>query len=85
MFTVHEVHLSEPPVYRLREDLGDALDGTFYEQELQKVSVPVDKVYRVESVLQRRKVGGRTEALVKWFGCPSKFNSWIDAKALTAL
>ena len=82
VFTVHEVHPSEPPVYRLRDDLGDVLDGTFYELELQKVSVPDDKVYRVESVLQRRKVGGRTEALVKWFGYPSKFNSWIDAKAL---
>ena len=35
-----------------------------------------------ELVLQRRKVGRRTEALVKWFGYPSKFNSWIDASAL---
>ena len=58
------------------------LDGTFYELELQKVSVPVDRVYRVEAVLQRRKVGRRQEALVKWFGYPSKFNSWIDAGAL---
>ena len=49
------------------------------------MSVPDDKVYRVESVMQRRKVGGRTEALVKWFGYPSKFNSWFDAKALTPL
>ena len=82
MFTIHEVHPSDPPVYRLRDDLGEVLDGPFYELELQKVSVPVDRVYRVESVLQRRKVGRRTEALVKWFGYPSKFNSWIDASAL---
>ena len=82
MFTIHEVHPSDPPVYRLRDDLGEVLDGTFYELELQKVSVPVDQVYRVESVLQRRKVGRRKEALVKWFGYPSKFNSWIDARAL---
>ena len=82
VFTVHEVHPSEPPVYRLRDDLGDVLDGTFYELELQKVSVPADKVYRVESVLQRRKIGARTMVLVKWFGHPTKFNSCIDAKAL---
>ena len=82
MFTIHEVHPSDPPVYRLRDDLGEVLDDTFYEMELQKVSAPVDKVYYVEAVLQRRKVGRRTEALVKWFGYPSKFNSWIDAKAL---
>ena len=44
MFTIHEVHPSDPPVYRLIDDLGEVLDGTFYEPELQKVSVPVDKV-----------------------------------------
>ena len=57
MFTIHEVHPSDPPVYRLIDDLGEVVDGTFYEPELQKVLVPADKVYRVESVLQRRKVG----------------------------
>ena len=82
MFTIHEVHPSDPPVYRLIDDLGEVLDGTFYEPELQKVSVPIDKVYRVESVLQRRKVGRRTEVLVKWYGYPSQFNSWVDAEAL---
>ena len=81
MFTIHKVHPSDPPVYRLIDDLGEVLDDTFYEPELQKVSVPDDKGYRVESVLQRRKVDRRTEALVKWFGYPSIFNNWIDAKA----
>ena len=27
MFTIHEVHPSDPPVYRLRDDLGEVLDG----------------------------------------------------------
>ena len=64
MFTIHEVHPPphDPPVYRLIDDLSEVLDGTFYEPELQKVSVSTDKVYRMESVLQRRKVGRRTEA-----------------------
>ena len=82
LFTVHEVHPSDPPVYRLRDDLGEVLEGTFYELELQKVTVPFDKVYRVEAVLKRRTVGKRKEALVKWFGHSSYFNSWIDAKGL---
>ena len=82
LFTVHEVHPSDPPVYRLRDDLGEVLEGTFYELELQKVTVPFDKVYRVEAVLKRRTVGKRKEALVKWFGYGSYFNSWIDAKGL---
>ncbi|KAI0217884.1 hypothetical protein LSAT2_030345, partial [Lamellibrachia satsuma] len=37
LFTIHEVHPSDPPVYRLRDDLGEVLEGTFYEMELQKV------------------------------------------------
>ncbi|RLJ22609.1 hypothetical protein DJ031_00475 [bacterium endosymbiont of Escarpia laminata] len=85
IFTIREVHPSDPPVYRLTDDLGEILDGTFYEPELQKVTVPIDKLYRVESIVQRRKVGRRREVLVKWFGYPSKFNSWIDAKGLVGL
>ena len=82
LFTIHEVHPSDPPVYRLRDDLGEVLEGTFYELELQKVTVPFDKVYRVEAVLKRRTVGKRKEVLVKWFGYGPFFNSWIDAKGL---
>ena len=73
LFTIREVHVSDPPVYRLVDDLGEVLDGTFYEPELQKVLVSKDKLYRVESLLQRRKVGKRTEALVKWYGYPTRF------------
>ena len=82
MFTVHEVRPSVPAMYRLRDDLGDVLEGTFYELELQKMVIPADKVFRVEAVLERCNVGARTNALVKWFGCSSKFNSWIDARSL---
>ena len=80
VFSIHDVHPSDPPVYWLNDDPGEVLHGTFYEPEQQRVSVPIDKLYRVESVLLRRKVGKRSEALVKWYGYPSKFNSWIDAK-----
>ena len=60
IFTIHEVHPSDPPVYRLIDDLSEVVDGTFYEPELQKVSVSADKMYRMESILQRCKVGRRT-------------------------
>ena len=48
IFTIHEVHPSDPPVYRLIDDLGEMLYGIFYESELQKVFVPAVKMYRVE-------------------------------------
>ena len=65
---------------RLVDWHGDRLDGTFYEPELQKVIVPVGKTYRIESELRRRNNG--REVLVKWFGYPESFNSWIDVRTL---
>ena len=78
LFTIVDVHRSDPPVYRLVDWDGDS---TFYEPELQKVIVPAGKTYRIESELRRRKNG--REVLVKWFGYPESFNSWIDARTLT--
>ena len=80
LFTIVNAHRSDPPVYHLTDWHGDKLDGTFYEPELQKVVVPKDKTYRVESVLRWRNK--RREVLVKWFGYPTSFNSWIKAKTL---
>ena len=84
LFTVGEAHPFDPPVYRLIDGAGTILDGTFYEQELQKVIVSQDKLYRVEAVLQRRKKGKRAEVQVKLSGYPASFNTWIDAKAVVA-
>ena len=80
LFTIVNAHCSDPPVYRLTDWYCDKLDGTFYETELQKVTVPYDKTYRVESVL--RWCNKRREVLVKWFGYPASFNSWIAVKTL---
>ena len=52
IFTVKSVHRTDPPVYRLIDDQGSRIEGTFYEQELQKVVVTQDKVYRIEKLLQ---------------------------------
>ena len=82
LFTIVDAHRSDPPVYRLVDWHGDSLDGTFYEPELQKVIVSADKTYRVEAELRRRNNG--REVLVKWFGYPESFNSWIDARTLTS-
>ena len=82
LFTIVDVHRSDPPVYRLVDWHGDRLDDTFYEPELQKVIVPACKTYRIESELSRRNNG--REVLVKWLGYPESFNSWIDVRILTS-
>ena len=67
-------------VYKLEDWMGEPIEGQFYEDEVQEVE-PSD-LFFIESVLQRRTVGGEKQVLVKWRGWPKKFNTWIDAKEL---
>jgi len=41
------------------------------------IKTTVPDYYEVEKVLKTRKVGNKTESLVKWKGWPDKYNSWI--------
>ena len=51
------------------------MNGTFYEQELQKTT---QEVFRIEKVIKKNG----TKSLVKWLGYPESFNSWVDDKDL---
>ena len=75
IFTVVSVLKGTSPVtYKLEDSVGDALDGSFYEAELQKVTPP--DYYDIEEIVDTRKRRGKTEYLVKWRGYPSSFNTW---------
>ena len=68
------------PLYYKIKDLQDKLlEGTFYEEELQKINKK-DDVFRIERILQQRKRKKGVEFLVKWFGYPASFNSWVPEK-----
>lgn len=84
LFTVYKRFLRQVPVYKLKDDAGEILDGTFYEPELQKI-IKNDDVYRVEKVLRKRKRRGVTEYFVKWKGYSDKFNSWVSEKDISKL
>ena len=66
--------------YRIEDDHGEELEGTFYPQELQRV-VKTDDVYEVEEVLayKKRRMGKKIipEVKVRWKGYPPSFDSWI--------
>ena len=61
--------------YEITDYNGEEIQGSFYEQELQKTS---QGTFRMENVLKRQ---GDT-CLVKWMGYPKSFNSWIDTKTI---
>ncbi len=54
VFTITKRILRRPPVYKIADYEGEELEGTFYEQEPQKVSKTDDDYYRVEKILKSR-------------------------------
>ena len=74
IFQIDSRQASRPPTYRIKDLIGEEIQGRFYETELQKVNKR-DDVYRVEKILKKRKRNGKTEILVKWQGWPQNFNS----------
>ena len=60
---------TKPVTYRLVDLQGEAVTGSFYEQELQRSS---QEIFRIEKVILRDNK--RKLALVKWRGYPDKFN-----------
>ena len=67
--------------YKIKEMDDTPLEGTFYFQDLQKVTVSDDDLYRVEKVLKRKG----DKLLVRWKGWPDKYDSWIDKKDVKKL
>ena len=62
-------------MYKVEEFDGTPVKGTFYAEDLQKVTVDDNMLWRVEKVLKRR----RGQMLVRWKGWPAKYDSWIKA------
>ena len=65
------------PVYTILDWDGERVDGTFYEPELQPVTIDPTTEYRVEKILKRRIRNKRKEVLVRWLHWPKKYDRWI--------
>ena len=75
VFKISKIQLTIPVTYKITDYNEEEMQGSFYEQELQKTS---QKTFRIEKVLKRQG----DKSLVKWMGYPKSFNSWIDAKTM---
>ena len=65
------------PLYKVKDWNGDIVEGWWYTSELQKIDKEQDDLWKVEKVLERRKVRGKGQSLVKFLNWPKKFNMWI--------
>jgi len=78
VFTVSKIQYTDQPTYKIKDYNNDEIQGTFYEQELQKTN---QEVFRIEKIIRKRG----DKLLVKWFGYPKSFNSWVENKDLIKL
>lgn len=85
VFRITYVIERTPVVYEICDLLGENIDGVFYENELQKISLPTDTKYKIDKILRKRTRRGRSEVFVRWKGYPSKFNSWIRSSELSVI
>ena len=76
VFVVRKVNKGTIPTYKIEEWDGTTLQGTFYKQDLQKVTVMDDNIFRIEKIVKRKG----NKVLVNWKGWPDKYNSWIEKR-----
>lgn len=81
VFVVQSIYTTKPVVtYKLTEWDGTPIKDTFYEQDVQKVLVRDDALFRVYKVLKRKD----NKVLVAWKYWPRKYDSWIWKKRYTS-
>ena len=77
VFVVDKVLPTKPITYHVIDSMGEEIEGTFYEKELQKAK---QQTFGIEKVLRRD--AKKKKALGKWIGYSDKFKSWINFKDL---
>ena len=80
VFVVSQAMSGVVPTYKIQEWDGTSVEGTFYHQDLQKVTVKDDDLFRVEKIVKRKG----DKVLVRWKSWPDKYDSWIEKRALTS-
>ena len=51
---VRRVRLGKIPTYKVEEWDGSEIKGTFYEQDLQKVTMDDDDLFRIDKIVKRK-------------------------------
>ena len=73
-------------LYKLKDDRDDLVPGSFKSDQIMKVEIDDDTVWRIEgAALAYRMRNGRREALVKFLDYDDSYNQWIPAANLRDL
>ena len=77
VFTISSVKATKPSTYTIKDTLGEPVQGTFYEQDLQLS-------YRKSFVLSEYSGRRKIKFYVKWKGYCDAFNLWVVLTDLKA-
>jgi hypothetical protein len=75
IFIISGINNTNPITYSIKDLNEEAIQGSFYQQELLPTK---QEVFRIEKVIRRKN----NQALVKWKGYSDKFNSWVSLSDL---
>ena len=67
-----------PVTCKITDYNGEEIQGSFYEQELQKTK---QDIFRIANIIKQQG----NKSLVKWLGYNDSFNSWADNKDINKL
>ena len=76
VFVVRSVKKGRVPTYKVDEWDGTQVKGTFYAEDLQKVTVEDDDLFRIDKIVRRKG----DKVLVHWKGWPDKYDTWLNKK-----
>ena len=83
VFVIQEHLPRNPPVYTVKDLLDRPTEGTFYMEELQKVTKP--EIFHVEQILEKKKHGHQMYYKVWWKGYSKDFDAWLMKNKLESL
>ena len=78
VFKISKLQLTIPVTYKITDYNGEKIQGSFYEQELQKTK---QDIFRIEKIIKQQG----NKSLFKWLGDNDSFNSWVDNKDINKL
>ncbi|KAJ8313160.1 hypothetical protein KUTeg_009287 [Tegillarca granosa] len=84
LFVVTERFVREGiPQYKLKDYANDVIDGTFYQNQLNKAYE--QEVYFIDKVLKTRGKGKNKAYLIRWKGWGPKYDFWIGGDAFKSI
>ena len=67
VFKIYQIQIIIPVTYKITDYIGEEIQGSFYEQELQKTK---QAIFRIDKIIKQEE----NESLVKWLGYHDSFN-----------